>query len=752
MTSRGGSTIVAEATVPSFELLESKLCPPQLLAGNVPRAALVNSLQDASAVPVVLVSAGPGYGKTTLITQWASRSPRPFAWISADKGDNDPIVLLAYIATALDRVFPLDPAVFEALASANASVEATLVPRLARALAAIATPFVLVLDDLHAVTNPQCLDAVDALLDAVPSGSQLVLSGQIEPTRRVGTLRARGLALEIGSRELRMEGDEARDLLRAADLDLPDADVATLVERTEGWPTGLYLAALSIRTGAPGMKSGILFGGSDRLIVDYMRAELLSRLPEDERRFVTRTSVLDRMSGPLCDAVLESRGSAEILESMQRSNLFVVALDPNREWYRYHGLFRESLRAELERVEPDLGRELLGRASDWCEANAEPAAAAAYAEAAGDEVRLSRLVAAHGQREYQAGRAATVEGWLEWLEGRGALERNPAIAALGAWFSAIRGHAGQAERWADAAERGMREGGAHDGAPSIEAVLAVLRAAQCSRGIDAMREDAELAATSFPRGSAWWATATLLRGLSLLVGESEDNADQAFADVAEASLDIGAWGAASLALAERAILAAGRDDWAQAETLAERAGSIVQRSRMEEYPPNAVVYAVSARVAIHRRERASADELLARANRLRPQLTRVLAAFSVQVRLELATAYLALADAAGARTLLREAGGLLGRGRGLGSFERQAEGLRSQIEMVRVEAPGASTLTTAELRLLPLMATQLSFREVGERLFVSYNTVRSQAMSVYRKLDVGSRTAAVERARELGML
>ena len=750
MTSRGGSTIVAEVAVPTFEPLESKLRPPQLLAGNVPRAALLDRLRDSDAVPVVLVSAAPGYGKTTLIAQWASRSSQVFAWVSVDQGDNDPIVLLSYIATALDRSSPLDPSVFEALASPNASVEATIVPRLGRALAAMETTFVLVLDDLHALTNPQCLDAIDALIDHIPTGSQLVLSGQMEPTRRVGALRARGLALEIGPLELRMGSDEAGDLLRAAEVDLSDGHVAMLVERTEGWPAGLYLAALSARAGAAN-KSGIAFGGDDRLIADFLRAELLSRLPEDERRFLTRTAVLDRLSGSLCDAVLQSHGSVAILESMQRSNLFVVALDPNREWYRYHGLFRESLRAELERVEPDVVPELLGRASDWCEAHAEAETAAAYAQAAGDAERLSRLVAAHGQREYQAGRAVTVEGWLKWLEEQGALEQDPFTAALGAWFSAIRGQASQAERWADAADRGQREAAAHNGAP-VEAVLAVSRAAQCSRGVDAMRADAELAAESFPRGSAWWATATLMLGLSLLVGESEDVADQAFADVADASLDIGAWGAASLALAERATLAAGREDWAQAETLAERADSTVRRSRMEEYPPNALVYAVSARVAIHRRERGRADELLARANRLRPQLTRVLATLSIQARLELASAYLALADAAGARTLLREAEGLMRRGRGFGFFERQAEELRSQVEMVRTKAPGASTLTTAELRVLPLMATHLSFREVGERLYVSHNTVRSQATSIYRKLDVGSRTAAVERARELGLL
>ena len=210
--------------------------------------------------------------------------------------------------------------------------------------------------------------------------------------------------------------------------------------------------------------------------------------------------------------------------------------------------------------------------------------------------------------------------------------------------------------------------------------------------------------------------------------------------------------AGSLAFALRALIAIAREDWVAAEELTEKAESIVRRSRMEDYPLNALVSAAAAQVAIHRREQSRADQHLARAQRLRPQLTRALAPFSIFVRIELARAYAASADVAGARTVLREADGLLRLGTDFGNLTEEVGKLRSQLETLRVEAPGASTLTTAELRLLPFLATHLSFREVGERLYVSHNTVRSQVTSIYRKLEVGSRTAAVERARELGML
>ena len=241
---------------PAFELLESKLRPPQASRRGRVAQALIGVLEaESGAVPVVFVSAGPGWGKTTLLAQWAAQSQRPFAWVSVDENDNDPIVLLTYVATALDRVSPLDPSVFEALASPGASIEGTVVPRLGAALATIDEPLVLVLDDLHLLENQPCLDAIAALARHVPEGSQLVLSARGQPALPLGALRARGLELEIGPDDLRMDEAEARQLLRAAGLDLPDAEVAELTEHTEGWPAGLYLAALSARASGAGTRA-----------------------------------------------------------------------------------------------------------------------------------------------------------------------------------------------------------------------------------------------------------------------------------------------------------------------------------------------------------------------------------------------------------------------------------------------------------------------------------------------------------------
>jgi LuxR family maltose regulon positive regulatory protein len=738
---------------PAFELSESKLRAPLGRRGTVSRAALIGVLEDGpGAGPVVSMSAGPGWGKTTLLAQWASRSRRPFAWVSADENDNDPIVLLTYVAAALDRVSPLDPRVFEALALPGVSVEGTVVPRLGAALATMDEAVVLVLDDLHLLDSPPCLDAIAALTRHVPEGSQLTLSARGEPALPLGTLRARGQTLEIGQDELRMDEAQARELLSAAGLELTDAEVAELTERTEGWPAGLYLAALSANASGAGIEAPTAFRGDDRYVSDYLRSELLSRLPRDELRFLTRTAVLDRMSGPLCDAALERTGSAAELESLERSNLFLVALDRNQEWYRYHHLFQELLRAELERAEPELVSGLLGRACEWCVANGQLEAAFGYAQDAGEVDRAAKLFELCGPLVYQSGRIATTERWLGWLEAHGAMERNAAVAALGAAVASTWGRPSEALRLAEVFERATYDGTLPDGSASVESWRALVRAQLCRQGVAQMRADAELAVGTLARGSFNRPNAALQLAFALWLAGEDDEADDVFADVAEEGLAMGTHEAAALALGERAALAIGRGAWVQAEELADRALRIVRRSRMEEYPTTAFICVVAARVALRHERGERARELLARAQRLRTRLTYAVPYFSVQTRLELARAYLALADAGGAATMLREIDAVLRRRPDLGVLPAQAEALRANLKTLRADAPGASTLTEAELRVLPYLATHLTFPEIGERLYVSRHTVKSHAMAVYRKLNVTSRNAAVERARELGLL
>jgi LuxR family transcriptional regulator, maltose regulon positive regulatory protein len=427
-------------------------------------------------------------------------------------------------------------------------------------------------------------------------------------------------------------------------------------------------------------------------------------------------------------------------------------LDRQREWYRYHPLFRELLRGELERHEPELAGELTGRAAHWCQHNGLLEAAIGYAMDAGDADLAARGVEQAAISVYRSGRLATVQQWFDWFDDHGLVQRYPAVAMLGAWTQALGGHAAAAERWADAAEQGSYEGMLPDGSPSIEGWRALLRAKLCRHGVAQMRADAELALTLIPVGSLWRAPAQLLLGIAHLLAGDPGVADRVLAEAVEVAQDSGATVAASVALAERAILAIGRQDWQAAETLVNQARSVVASVHLEACVTSLVLYAAGARVAIYHGNLDQAGQDLARAQQVRPQATYALPYYAVQARLELTSAYLALADLAAARGVLGEADDLLRWRPDLGTLPEQASQLRSHLDRARGEVIGAAPLSTAELRLVPLLATHLTFREMGQRLYVSQHTVKTQAMSIYRKLGASSRSQAVQRVQEIGLL
>jgi LuxR family transcriptional regulator, maltose regulon positive regulatory protein len=351
--------------------------------------------------------------------------------------------------------------------------------------------------------------------------------------------------------------------------------------------------------------------------------------------FLTRTSVLDQMSGPLCDALMGRAGSAHLLESLERSNMLVIPLDRQRRWYRYHHLFRELLRAELERREPALAQELTLRAADWCEANGLPEAAVDYAMAVGDAGRAARLVADLTLPVYYGGRVVTLQRWFDWFDDNDLVKRYPAVAVLGACVHALLGHPVAAERWADAAEHGS-SGSLPDGSGPLEGWLGLLGAALCRHGVERMRTDAEVALALAPGDSPLRATLLMLLGVSHLLSSDPWAADDVLAKAVAVAQGTGATDTAVVALAERSILAIGRREWSEAELLVERARSIARRAWLEEYVTTALPYAVAAQVAIHRGEPARAQQDLAQTQRLRPKLTYARSFLAVQARLELA--------------------------------------------------------------------------------------------------------------------
>jgi LuxR family maltose regulon positive regulatory protein len=731
----------------AFELRESKFHPPAARPGIVIRTALVNRMA-ATQSPIITVTAPPGYGKTMLLAQWAELVGPRVAWVSCDDGDNDPVVLLSALAVALDRIEPIDPTIFSALVSSGADI--TVVPRFVSAIAAMHQPVTLVLDHAEAVTNKQCLNTIAEFALRLPPGWQLAMASRAGVPLPVARLRAQGRIVEVSAEDLAMGPEEASSLLEGAGAELGEASIHELLQRTEGWPAGLYIAALAIKAGTRRSEVGFTFTGDDIFMGDYLRSELLDRVSGAVASFLTRTSVLDRMCGSLCDAILDGEGSQRLLERLESRNLLIVPLDRRREWYRYHHLLQELLQAELRRREPDLVQDLHFRAAGWYEANAMPEAAIRHAQAAADYDRVARLVLELAQPVWASGRVETVLRWMEWLRDVTSAEHYGAIAVHGSLIFALLGQPSEAERWAAAAERATPVGILPDGS-TMQGTLAYLRAILCRDGVAVMRRDAQIAWDELSPASPYRATMLYTEGISYLLEGDPARADpiltRAFGDATRA----GALPLAALILAERCAVAAERDGWPEIIELAQRAVTIVEDGRLDDYWTSALVYAWATRAALHRGDVSKARFYLGRAARLRPLLTYALPVVSVQALLELARCYLTLADPAGAAAILHQVHDILQQRPDLGVLTKLAGQLQSQLGKTGAIAVGASSLTAAELRLLPLLSTHLSYREIGERLYVSSHTVKTQAYSAYRKLGASSRSEAVTRVHELGL-
>jgi LuxR family transcriptional regulator, maltose regulon positive regulatory protein len=738
---------------PAFDLLASKLRRPMLRPGTVRRSLLIKRLTDADGRPIVSVVAPAGYGKTTLLSQWAERSGQPLAWVSVDEADNDPKVLLSYIAHALNAIEPIGDRVFEALASRGRSVLGSMVPRLASAFSSMTSPIALVLDDVHVLRNSECRAVIPVLADHVPDGSRLVLAARAEPPLRTARLRAEGKILEIGPGDLALTPAEAASLLRGAGVTLSQDEVAELHQRTEGWPVGLYLAALFLREGGSLRAAAVCFSGDDRLVSEYMESEFLARISRRRRAFLTRTAVLERMCGPLCDAVLEAGGSAATLAALARSNLLLVPLDRRGEWYRYHHLFRDTLMAGLERHEPELAPVLRRRAAGWCSRSGLPEEALEYSMAAQDVETAARLVEKLGVQTHRQARFTTLRRWFRWLEEEGGIEGHPMVAVLASLFFVLTARPTDAERWADVVDQWQYGDAARPADPFAEAHAAQLRAIMCRRGIKQMRADAEEARQRCAAAGIVAPAPALFEGIARVLSGDLGGGDACFADAVRAGEAAKAPEALAVAYCERSLVSMARGQWRRAGSLAGQADTVLRQAGIEDSFATLLVCAVRARAAMHGGVPTAARRELARAQRVRPMLTYAHPQLSGQARIELTRVHLALGDVAGAKALMHEIDELLERRPGLGTLVGEAQVLRTLLAAeLGPGAPGPSALTAAELRLLPMLSTHLSFPEVADELLLSPNTIRSQTASIYRKLGVTTRSQAVARSRDLGLI
>jgi LuxR family transcriptional regulator, maltose regulon positive regulatory protein len=733
-------------------LTATKIEVPGVRAGLVPRARLVAMLTGASEAKLALIQAPVGSGKTTLLAEWhaAAEATRPFAWLSLDRGDNDPVRFLEGVIAALRTVVP--GAGEQALVdlAGPASLTDVVLPSLVNDLAAQPQRLVLVLDDYHVIGDPRVHEAVTFVLDHQPATLTLALATRAEPPLPLGRLRVRRELVDVRAQQLRFSDDEATTLLnRRLGLELDPGDVARLQHRTEGWAAGLQLAALSL-SGREDRRLFISsFAGDDRPVVDYLGFEVLDGQPPDVREFLLQTSVLERMCGSLCDHVTGRDDSALKLDELERAGLLLVPLDSRREWYRYHHLFAGLLRHELTRTRPGLVPALHRRASAWYREIGSVGEAVDHAIAGGDAVVASALITEHWYAELQRGRIETVAGWLESL-GDELVRAQASLCLTKAWIAVNTGRLDEVAEWIDAAERaGADEPVLAGGVASLQEIHRYM-AGDVERAVEAGRRSVQSGDTP------WRPVGCPVLGIALFWSGAYGEAAAELESATDTARAAGNHLAVIHASGALAAMRAERGELETADTVAQAALRLAQERGLYEHWATTLARVVHARGLERRGLIADAAGEIDRGVELS---TRGVATLEIAyARLAQADARQLRGDPGGAAEAARRARRLIERCAApellsdmLARTERRLH-LASRRVRVGDGAPVADELTDRELSVLRLLPTGLSQREIGDALFISLNTVKSHARSIYRKLNVDARDEAVEQARALGLL
>jgi LuxR family maltose regulon positive regulatory protein len=732
---------------PAFRITRAKLHPIGRMTGEVPRTRLLETLDVTPAPNVISIVAPAGYGKTTAVRQWATRTGRSVAWLNIDHGDNDPVVLLTYVAAALDTLGPLGDALAPALAGPSEHVLATALPRLASAVHEWRVPVVLVIDDAHRLVDPAAVDALSSLLDLMPDDFTAALAGRREPALPLARHRIRRTLLEIGPAQLELDEGETAALARATGWDLDPDAAAELAATTDGWAAAVYLASLGhVRDVAERRTTP---GSGERYIAEYLQTEVRDRLAPEDVALLTRTSVLELIEPPVADAVAGVTGSGPRLAALAADNLLIQPMGGPAGGYRCHRLLRTFLQAELDRREPGRRPVYHRRAARWFIAADASDRAVDHLIAAGDMDAAARLLAAIGLGLFRRGAAATVNRLFARL-GPNASMRTPSLAVNAAWLALLAGHAEEALAMARRAEAADRDSPSHSGAANLASELRMLRVVMGTGRPAELLEDARLAVETEPAGSPWHPQALWLLGAAYRLNGDLDAADRAWAASSQA-LPLSP-PSRMASMAARAAIAMRRGDWASARRLIETMDSKRVDALFEGYVMSLIAAAVEARLAVHEGDPETARHHLVRAQLLRPLANHGMPWFSVDALLELTRAYLALGDLAGARQTLREAEQIARLRPELGAVGEDLEQLRQQLAGAVSTLAGSSALTTAELRILLLLPTYLSFQQIADRLHIARNTVKTHVMAIYGKLWATSRAEAVTRAVELGLL
>jgi LuxR family maltose regulon positive regulatory protein len=740
----GGAEDPAEGSVDSF--LEAKLHHPPVRDNWVARTRLLDQLELATKRPIALIAAPAGYGKTTLVAQWLARARQESraAWVSLDSGDNDPGRLWTHVAAALERVGCV---VSAENVRVGAHVRAGVLPGIVNALASMPDDVVILLDDFHFVHEPACHSQVEFLLDHLPAQAHLVIITRADPGLRLGRIRASGQLAEIRADDLRFTTEEAFALLAVEHVRLSNDALSLLVQRTEGWPAGIYLACLSLAGRADPDGFVRQFSGGNRFVGEYLTEEVLGRQTDLVRSFIITVSILDRFSAPLCDFVRQTAGSAAILHELERNNLFLVPLDEQRRWYRFHHLVAAVARAELEGESPGLVPELHARAARWFRDHGHIDEAIRHALTGGESAEAALLMQANWLTYVDAGRAATVRGWLDAL-GPSSITADPASGVVAAWMAALFGDETLLADHLQALSELQDHGPLPDGCRSVESAIAMIQGLFGYGGPVEMLAGAQRAVEIETDGhSPFYAIANLSRGhMGYVAGDLDLAASllekAAFNDAAPAM--IRALGLSTLSLVE-----AERGRPHRSGELARTAMDVVDAEGLRGVPQASLAFTALGQAQA---DEGNIDEawstieegLILRRRNPSEGPWGVIHHLLASARVALAAGQLSRAE-----ELSTEASEIMGRfPGGMGTMTARAKAIHQAIRDRLGEGGLEDSLTDRELDIVRYLQGPLSLNEVAAELHLSTNTVKTHAKSAYRKLGAHSRTEAVRIARQ----
>lgn len=709
---------------------------------------------------LMLIRAPAGWGKSTLLADWYAleSETRPFAWVALDGGDNDPVRFWTYVIHALRT---LDSSAGEVslpmLRAPRVSVVSDVLPALCNELTALPNRVVLVLDDYHLVGNPEIDEGVSSFLEHLPQTLELVVSSRSEPALPLARLRARGELVEIDAQQLRFSEEEAGLFFNDLHgLGLDRGDVIRLRELTEGWAAGLYLATLTIRGRASPHEFIEAFAGGNRHVVDYLSAEVLAGLPEEMRGFLLHTSLLERLCAPLCDAVTDRPGSLLMLHELERSNFFLIPLDAKREWYCYHHLFGELLRHELALAEPEHVRTLHRRASAWHREHGDPSEAIRHATAARDFGDASELILHHWIEFRNEARLETLLAWLDGLPAETVTDDARLCLVRASTLQEV-GRIAEADQWLVLAARGVAGGSLLAGPASVASGVAASQAINLYflGDVGGIAETARPALELEEAGSDYWRSALLTTfGVSTFL-KGEGRAASALLDEAVRSSEESGHSLALIhALGWCAVVHAEIGESSRADQVLDDTEAL-QRTQtgMANYFGMSMTHVARGKQLERQGRPREAEAALALGIEL---ARRGNAKFEISYGLLThAGVKGALGDRLAARDMLQEARQTAEACADPGVLPELVARVERRLRLMpsrATETPYAEDLSERELAVLRLLATDLTQREIGEALYVSFNTVKTHVKSIFRKLDVAARPDAVARARELRLL